>query len=231
MAFSDRELICRDCQGTFVFTAGEQEFYATKGLQHDPVRCPSCRASRRTMRPEEREEAPSYGVFVSWGGRTPRQLHAATCHECGQTTEIPFMPRGDRPGAHVDQRRIAGELLDQGLRERQVMVPANVAWSDTAIDVHAGQNIYFESSGEIRWGPSRRAGPSGEQNSPNNPSRPMPNRPGASLIGRVGDSRDYFFIGEDRGAIRVRNGGRLYLGINDDNLADNTGYFTVIVFY
>jgi CxxC-x17-CxxC domain-containing protein len=97
MAFSDRELICRDCQGTFVFTAGEQEFYATKGLQHDPVRCPSCRASRRTMRPEERDEAPSYGVFVSWGGRTPRQLHAATCHECGQTTEIPFMPRGDRP--------------------------------------------------------------------------------------------------------------------------------------
>jgi len=97
MAFSDRELICRDCQGTFIFTAGEQEFYATKGLQHDPVRCPSCRASRRTMRPEERDEAPSYGVFVSWGGRTPRQLHAATCHECGQTTEIPFMPRGDRP--------------------------------------------------------------------------------------------------------------------------------------
>jgi CxxC-x17-CxxC domain-containing protein len=49
------------------------------------------------MRPEDREEAPSYGVFVSWGGRTPRQLHAATCHECGQTTEIPFLPRGDRP--------------------------------------------------------------------------------------------------------------------------------------
>ncbi len=97
MAFSDRELICRDCNSPSIFTAGEQEFYATKGLQHDPVRCPSCRASRRTMRPDEREEAPSYGVFASWGGRTPRQLHAATCHECGQTTEIPFMPRGDRP--------------------------------------------------------------------------------------------------------------------------------------
>jgi CxxC-x17-CxxC domain-containing protein len=97
LAFSDRELTCRDCGSTFIFTSGEQEFYATKGLQHDPVRCPSCRANRRTMRPEDREEAPSYGVFVSWGGRTPRQLHAATCHECGQTTEIPFLPRGDRP--------------------------------------------------------------------------------------------------------------------------------------
>ena len=97
LAFSDRELTCRDCSSAFIFTAGEQEFYATKGLQHDPVRCPSCRANRRTMRPEEREEAPSYGVFVSWGGRTPRQLHAAMCHQCGQMTEIPFMPRGDRP--------------------------------------------------------------------------------------------------------------------------------------
>ena len=97
MAFSDRELTCRDCGASFIFTAGEQEFYATKRLQHDPVRCPSCRANRRTMRPEDREEAPSYGVFASWGGRTPRQLHAATCHECGQMTEVPFLPRGDRP--------------------------------------------------------------------------------------------------------------------------------------
>jgi hypothetical protein len=91
--------------------------------------------------------------------------------------------------------------------------------------------VYFEASGEIRWGPNRRARPGGEENSPNNPARPMPNRPGASLIGRVGDSKDYFFIGDDRGAIRMRSSGRLFLGVNDDNLSDNTGYFTVIVYY
>jgi hypothetical protein len=119
----------------------------------------------------------------------------------------------------------------RGLRERQMMVVANVAWTDTNIDVSFGQNLYFEASGEIRWGPNRRAGPSGEANSPNNPSRPMPNRPGASLIGRVGDSRDYFFIGSDNDAIRMRGSGRLYLGVNDDNLQDNTGYFTVIVYH
>jgi hypothetical protein len=119
----------------------------------------------------------------------------------------------------------------RGLRERQVMVVANVAWTDTNIDVSSGQNLYFESSGEIRWGPNRRAGPAGEGNSPNNPSRPLPNRAGAALIGRVGDSRDYFFIGDDREAIRMRSSGRLYLGINDDNLQDNSGYFTVIVYH
>ena len=97
MAFTDRELSCRDCGSSFVFTTGEQEFYATKGLQHDPVRCPSCRQTRKLLRPEDREEAPTFGVYVSWGGRTPRQLHVAACHQCGQTTEVPFVPRGDRP--------------------------------------------------------------------------------------------------------------------------------------
>jgi CxxC-x17-CxxC domain-containing protein len=97
MAFNYRELTCRDCGSSFVFTSGEQEFYATKGLQHDPVRCPSCRQTRKLLRPEDREEAPTFGVYVSWGGRTPRQLHVAACHQCGQTTEVPFVPRGDRP--------------------------------------------------------------------------------------------------------------------------------------
>lgn len=119
----------------------------------------------------------------------------------------------------------------RGLREKQMIVVANAAWTDAGIDVSAGQTVYFEARGEIRWGPNRRAGPNGEENSRNNPARPMPNRPGASLIGRVGDSRDYFFIGDDRGAIRLRSSGRLFLGINDDNLGDNTGYFTVVVYY
>jgi len=39
------------------------------------------------------------------------------------------------------------------------------------------------------------------------------------------------FIGDDRGAIRLQNSGRLYLGINDDVLTDNRGSFKVLVFY
>jgi hypothetical protein len=123
------------------------------------------------------------------------------------------------------------EQRPRGLREKQTMVVANAAWSDTGIEVKSGQRIYLEASGEIRWGPNRRAGPSGEPNSPYNAARPMPNRPGAALIGRVGNTNDYFFVGDERGAILVRGSGRLFLGINDDNLQDNTGYFRVIVYY
>jgi hypothetical protein len=118
-----------------------------------------------------------------------------------------------------------------GLRERDVTVNANSAWRDTGVVVRAGQTIYFSATGRVRWGPGRQDGPAGENRSPRNDSRPIPSRPAASLIGRVGDSMDYFFIGEDTGPIRVRESGRLFLGINDDFLPDNTGAFSVTVFY
>jgi hypothetical protein len=59
----------------------------------------------------------------------------------------------------------------------------------------------------------------------------MPNRAGAALIGRVGQGQDVFFIGGEEGEIRVRNTGRLYLGVNDDYLQDNSGAFRVVVYY
>jgi hypothetical protein len=117
-----------------------------------------------------------------------------------------------------------------GLRERQVIIPANVRAVDTNIDVQMGQDIYIEAAGEVTWKPGRRDGPGGEQNSPINANRPMPNRPAASLIGSVGSS-DYFFIGLSGGAIRMRSSGRLFLMVNDDYLQDNSGSFRVVVFY
>jgi CxxC-x17-CxxC domain-containing protein len=98
VSFVDKQLVCRDCGKNFLFTSGEQEFYASKGLQNEPVRCPSCRSARKSTRLNEPEEGyVRYGVFASFGGRTPRQMHPATCAECGMMTEVPFQPRGDRP--------------------------------------------------------------------------------------------------------------------------------------
>ena len=120
--------------------------------------------------------------------------------------------------------------IPRGMRERQVNVTAREAWTDTGIEVRPGQQIYFQASGETRWGPSRRDGAAGERNSPYNAGRPLPDRPAAALIGRIGES-DLFFIGGDPGPFRVRSGGRLYLGVNDDVLTDNTGSLRVTVCY
>jgi hypothetical protein len=118
-----------------------------------------------------------------------------------------------------------------GMRERQVTVSAAAPWTDTGIVVRSGQTIYLDARGEVAWGPGRRDGPEGERNSPRNEGRPMPNRPAAALIGKVGEGENIFFIGNDTGPIRVRNSGRLYLGINDDVLTDNRGSFRVVVYY
>lgn len=116
-----------------------------------------------------------------------------------------------------------------GMRERQVVVSANQQWIDSGVDVRAGQMIYFEAEGRIRWGRDRQDGPAGERNSPSNPNRPMGNRNAAALIGKIGN--DMFFVGDETGPIRMRSAGRLFLGVNDDVLTDNSGNFRVVVYY
>ncbi|MCX6552905.1 MAG: hypothetical protein NTY02_18200, partial [Acidobacteria bacterium] len=140
----------------------------------------------------------------------------------------------DDPGWNNDNTGTNNTNYDRpsGMRERSVVVSADVPSVDSGIDVRSGQTVYFRASGQVRWGPNRKDGPQGEKNSPENLNRPMPNRPAAALIGRVGSySTDYFFIGNEQGAIRVRSSGRLFLGINDDVLDDNSGNFRVIVYY
>ena len=85
MSFQDKSLQCSDCGIEFTFTAGEQEFYASRGLQNEPKRCPECRRAKKADR---------YG---SGGYRAQRQMFPAVCAECGQDTEVPFEPREDRP--------------------------------------------------------------------------------------------------------------------------------------
>lgn len=80
--FEDRTLTCRDCAEQFVFTAGEQSFFASKGLVHDPARCPVCRANAREAR------------TASDG---PRVYHAAVCSRCGAQARVPFAPRPEKP--------------------------------------------------------------------------------------------------------------------------------------
>ena len=42
--------------------------------------------------------------------------------------------------------------VPRGMRERVVDVHANQHWIDTGVDVRDGQQLYFQASGETRWG-------------------------------------------------------------------------------
>lgn len=77
--YEDKTLVCKDCGNEFVFTAGEQEFYAEKGFVNEPQRCKDCRNARKTA------------------SRGPREMHDAIRASCGAACKVPFQPKEDRP--------------------------------------------------------------------------------------------------------------------------------------
>jgi CxxC-x17-CxxC domain-containing protein len=79
--YADRNLNCRDCAESFIFSSGEQRFFAEKGLTNEPQRCPTCRAAAKRART----------------GVGPREYHAAVCGSCGNQAMVPFAPRADKP--------------------------------------------------------------------------------------------------------------------------------------
>ena len=91
VTYTDKTLTCNDCGAPFTFTAGEQEFHASKGFTNPPGRCPDCRAARR----RERQGGASYGSSGGYGGQ--REMFSATCAACGKEARVPFEPRGDKP--------------------------------------------------------------------------------------------------------------------------------------
>lgn len=92
MAYTDKQLTCTECSNQFVFTAGEQEFYASRGLTNEPRRCPTCRQARKAS-----GQGDSRGGGYGGGSGRPRAMYAAVCANCGVETQVPFKPTGIRP--------------------------------------------------------------------------------------------------------------------------------------
>ena len=77
--YEDKTLVCKDCGEEFIFTAGEQEFFAEKGFQNEPQRCKACRDKRKNA------------------GKPPREFFTVKCAQCGEDAKVPFQPTSDRP--------------------------------------------------------------------------------------------------------------------------------------
>lgn len=77
--YQDKTMICNECGQEFIFTAGEQEFYAERGFENEPKKCKDCRDKRKAQ------------------SRGSREQFDAVCAECGAHCQVPFKPREDRP--------------------------------------------------------------------------------------------------------------------------------------
>ena len=137
-------------------------------------------------------------------------------------------PRRDRSQQRGPAATVGGRDSRRG---RMITVPTTARWTDSGIDVTAGDVVSFSVAGTVGLGDDRSLGAEGDLDAAAPaPRRPMPDRPAGALIGRIGTSPDdTFFIGAERLPFRVRTSGRLFLGINDDTLDDDTGAFQVAV--
>src|SRR5579875_3034945 len=94
MDYKDKVLKCVECGTEFVFTAGEQMFYADKGFKNEPKRCKNCKAKR----------SQSAG-----GGSSTRVVTTTVCSQCGKETTVPFK-------LTQEDRFIAGNVFSKGER-------------------------------------------------------------------------------------------------------------------
>jgi hypothetical protein len=115
-------------------------------------------------------------------------------------------------------------------RGQRINVPANQRWVDTGIVVEQGDHVAFNASGEIHLSsnPDDTARPPGSALQRYARRAPMPRVLAGALIGRIGSSAP-FGIGDQTAPIPMPAAGRLSLGINDDDVRDNTGFFTVMI--
>lgn len=101
-------------------------------------------------------------------------------------------------------------------------------WTDSGLMVRKGQRLRISASGRVSLGQGNFSTPTGLPRLLDT-EKLMRNEPTGTLIAVVGDDNDEFIaVGAGREFYAARDG-RLFLGVNEGKLDDNTGYFDALV--
>jgi Ca2+-binding EF-hand superfamily protein len=116
-----------------------------------------------------------------------------------------------------------------GAGSQRVVVNSKNRWTDSMLDVRAGDVLTFNASGTITMSdnPSDTSVPAGATTGRRAPDAPILNQLAGGLIARI-EGYGPIWIG-NRTTLTAPVGGRLYLGVNDDHLPDNNGDYIVTV--
>ena len=104
----------------------------------------------------------------------------------------------------------------------------NNGWSSTGYVVRKGQRIRITGTGRIGLGMGKYSSPGGISTIADK-DKLMRNDSTGGLIAVIGDdNNDFIFIGA-RKEFRAERDGILFLGVNEGNLDDNTGFFEATI--
>ncbi len=116
-----------------------------------------------------------------------------------------------------------------GAGAQSVRVNAQQRWTDSSIVVRAGDTLTFDASGVITMSDDNRdtATPAGSTKGRTAPDAPVLKQLAGGLVMMI-DDYGPIFVGARR-SLTAPVSGRVYLGVNDDHLPDNSGEFRVTV--
>lgn len=99
-------------------------------------------------------------------------------------------------------------------------------WTNSGWIVRKGQRIRISATGEYSLGRNRMTTASGSYDI-DDKGKLLKNAPTGALIAVIGDdNNDFIYVGQEREIVAERDGA-LFLGINEENLKDNSGDLNV----
>src|SRR6266566_1475731 len=105
---------------------------------------------------------------------------------------------------------------------------ANNGWTNSGLVVRKGQRLRISSTGRVSLGGGRFSTPAGISGSVDNDKLMRTEATGA-LIAVIGDDNDDFLLIGTRRDFVAQRDGVLFLGVNEGNLADNTGTYDAVI--
>ncbi len=105
---------------------------------------------------------------------------------------------------------------------------ANNGWTNSGLVVRKGQRLRVSASGRVSLGRGRFSTPAGVSTIPDN-DKLMRNEATGSLIAVIGDDNDDFILIGNRREFIAQRDGVLFLGVNEGDLADNTGSYDIVI--
>jgi len=105
---------------------------------------------------------------------------------------------------------------------------ANNGWTNSGLVVRKGQRIRINASGRVSLGRGRFSTPGGLSTIADN-EKLMRNEATGALIAVIGDDNDDFIIVGPRRDFVAQRDGVLFLGVNEGDLADNTGTYDIVI--
>lgn len=188
--------------------------------------------------------APFKGQFIRLEGSPtdaePKPVVIVFKKESGEESRIPvsatrrmYFGNYTPPATAPTSTSTSPAATPLGAGERAIMVAANADWVDTGMTVAQGTVVTFSASGEVTLSgdANDKAIPTGSTSGRMAPGSPLPASSVGTLIARVGAARGRstnapMAIGNQM-TVTMPAAGRLFLRVNDDQVADNTGQYEV----